>query len=155
MREFIFKFLNNLLATNTKMSHYINGRARGCSFCSMAAVANIPDETMRHLFFECQTVTTWRLGSILRQFPQLQINTVQFWFGAPEGQVQKNNYLQFFRWCFLYTVWDFKLRLKRPAMETFWLECNSRIERGLKISPLLRLKKLILRNHNVQAPARG
>ncbi len=50
IRTFIFKFYNNLLGLNTRLSHFVIDQSRQCAFCTGTAVP-VPDETFLHLFF--------------------------------------------------------------------------------------------------------
>jgi hypothetical protein len=52
IREFIFKFRNNILGLNTRVSHFNNERGRHCTFCNLENGPNT-DESFLHLFFEC------------------------------------------------------------------------------------------------------
>jgi hypothetical protein len=55
IREFIFKFVNNQLSINTRLSHYVQNRTRGCTLCTISGTVPVPvpDETFSHLFYEC------------------------------------------------------------------------------------------------------
>jgi hypothetical protein len=59
LREFIFKFRNNILGLNTRVSHFNNNVNRGCTFCTKNAIPVpvparvLPDESFGHLFFDC------------------------------------------------------------------------------------------------------
>jgi hypothetical protein len=57
-REFAFKFSNNSLGINTRVSHFIENVARACTFCSMTTPLPIPvpEETFLHLFYTCDSV---------------------------------------------------------------------------------------------------
>jgi hypothetical protein len=55
IREFSFKFLNNSLAINTRLSHYVQNRQRGCTLCTIEGRVPVPDETFIHLFYDCAT----------------------------------------------------------------------------------------------------
>jgi hypothetical protein len=62
IREFAFKFFNNSLAVNTRISHYVQNRQRGCTLCTVSGKIPVPDETFPHLFYECETACktqTW------------------------------------------------------------------------------------------------
>jgi hypothetical protein len=62
IREFAFKFYNNSLAVNTRASHYVQNRQRGCTLCTISGKMPVPDETFQHLFLECDTACktqTW------------------------------------------------------------------------------------------------
>jgi hypothetical protein len=53
VRDFIYKFRNNILGINTRVSHFANNVSRRCTFCALANERNIVDETFSHLFYEC------------------------------------------------------------------------------------------------------
>jgi hypothetical protein len=49
VRDFIYKFRNNILGINTRVSHFANNVSRRCTFCVLANARNIEDETFSHL----------------------------------------------------------------------------------------------------------
>jgi hypothetical protein len=51
IRDFAFKFYNNQLSINTRLSHYVRNRSRSCCFCSISGDADPGDESFLHLFF--------------------------------------------------------------------------------------------------------
>jgi exonuclease III len=55
VRDFVFKFYNNQLPINTRLSHYVANRNRLCTFCTSEGVPLPADENFRHLFFDCPT----------------------------------------------------------------------------------------------------
>ena len=44
-REFSFKFYNNTLGLNTRLSHFVANNTRSCTFCLANNLANPQDET--------------------------------------------------------------------------------------------------------------
>jgi hypothetical protein len=54
--EFTFKFYNNQLGINTRVSHFVAGHNRGCNLCTLKNVNPTPDETFKHIFFDCPSV---------------------------------------------------------------------------------------------------
>jgi hypothetical protein len=58
-RVFMFKFFNNILGINTRLSHFVPNMVRGCTFCSINRTDPAPDETFLHVFMDCSTVRTW------------------------------------------------------------------------------------------------
>jgi hypothetical protein len=56
LREFIFKFRNNLLGLNTRVSHFNGNVDRLCTFCKNSNVIPVPEETFVHLFFNVVSV---------------------------------------------------------------------------------------------------
>ncbi len=59
LKTFIFKFYNNLLGLNTRLSHFVINQSRGCTFCHGTADP-VPDETFLHLFYDCPVTTSPR-----------------------------------------------------------------------------------------------
>jgi hypothetical protein len=74
-KTFLFKFYNNILGLNTRVSHFNNSVDRGCTICkinhsnnpigtignTVPALANpvpapIADENFKHMFLDCPTV---------------------------------------------------------------------------------------------------
>jgi len=145
-REFIFKFVNNCLPLNTRLSHYVPGKTRGCSFCEILTFRPGPDETFAHLFHDCPKISEWRerldndyIGNATRK---------ENWFGIPDTN-SCNDYLQMLRWLFLHTVWDFKLRQRTASWASFKIELDIKLERVLKASPQLRLKREMYNYHRL------
>jgi hypothetical protein len=85
IREFAFKFYNNLLGINTRVAHFVAGYSRACTFCVLKNVLN-RDETFSHLFLECDQLNGLR-NNLLREFfsdNNLDPNTVKnIWLGLP------------------------------------------------------------------------
>ncbi len=64
-RTFLFKFYNNILGLNTRVSHFDNNVNRKCTLCTInqhslfiytnpgTVPVPVPDETFRHLFLDC------------------------------------------------------------------------------------------------------
>jgi hypothetical protein len=52
IRDFTFKFYNNILGTNTRVANFVNGHDRTCTFCKITDNNALTEETFFHLFFE-------------------------------------------------------------------------------------------------------
>jgi hypothetical protein len=52
VKVFLFKFFNNILGINTRLSHFVPNQMRGCTFCSINGTNPVPDETFAHIFFD-------------------------------------------------------------------------------------------------------
>jgi len=138
MRDFIFKFTNNCLPLNTRLSHYVPGKTRGCTFCEIATYRPGPDESFTHLFANCPNIQEWQ-----RNFARAYIGTEphqNFWFVIPD-QNECNEYLQMLRWTFLFTIWEFKLKHRKVSWVSFKIELDQKINRILKVSPTLRIRR--------------
>jgi hypothetical protein len=53
---FKFKFYNNRLGTNNRISHFNREVDAGCTFCNLAGPRPVPVESFKHIFFDCPIV---------------------------------------------------------------------------------------------------
>jgi hypothetical protein len=88
-RTFIFKFYNNLLGLNTRLSHFVANQNRGCTFCE-GTFTTVPDESFIHIFLECTTTFDWHNQFLRKYLPHLtlmdlQSRTALFFFGNFPG----------------------------------------------------------------------
>jgi hypothetical protein len=60
VRTFIFKMHNNTLPFNTILSHFVRGIDRNCTFCDLTFNQTEEDETILHLFYNCNVSETMR-----------------------------------------------------------------------------------------------
>ncbi len=59
---FKFKFYNNILGTNNRISHFNRDVDAACTFCSLVGPRPVPEESFRHIFFDCPSVYDIILG---------------------------------------------------------------------------------------------
>lgn len=52
IRDFVFKLFHNLLGINPRISHFVQGASRNCTFCALTRKPLV-DETMEHLYYNC------------------------------------------------------------------------------------------------------
>jgi hypothetical protein len=72
IRMFAFKFYNNILGLNTRTSHFAANPTRHCAFCTINNIPDpVPDETFKHLFFDCPTVRSWHTRFVKTNFGDL------------------------------------------------------------------------------------
>jgi hypothetical protein len=50
VRTFFLKFFSNILGLNTRISHFVPGQSRDCTFC-LGTFGPISEETFIHIFF--------------------------------------------------------------------------------------------------------
>jgi hypothetical protein len=91
VREFAFKFMNNQLGLNTRVSHFVPNHSRTCTFCILRNDNHVSDETFLHLFYECQTTKALHAKMISKHFSPLRNKTDlekrRFWFlGEIDGK---------------------------------------------------------------------
>jgi hypothetical protein len=126
IREFVYKFNNNILGLNTRVSHFNRNVNRGCTFCSLRPDPNpapnpVPDETFLHLFFDC--VTTQSILNIIqnRLFPELAFPSEEskkiFFFCGVNPVTDKidNYFLVLLAKIALFSIWECKLCKQLPS----------------------------------------
>jgi hypothetical protein len=60
LRVFLFKLHNNTLAVNTRLSHFVRGNSRSCTFCELTRNPDPEEETVFHFFYDCRTTERLR-----------------------------------------------------------------------------------------------
>ncbi len=116
VRVFFFKFYNNLLGLNTRLSHFVANKSRGCNFCE-GTVNPVPDETFIHVFLRCPTSTGWRDSFLTKYFPfSNQMNDRQksefYFLGKMRSFRNDNLFIVLCVLLFQYCVWKERLRKK-------------------------------------------
>jgi exonuclease III len=118
IKEFSFKFFNNLLGINSRIGHFVINVHEGCTFCTLRNNLPVPRETFKHLFFDCPE-TEKTLSGFEAKYLEI-LDTLEkrlfFWFfgevrGAPE--FGNNVFLRLTMTIIQYYVWECKLN-KRP-----------------------------------------
>jgi hypothetical protein len=92
-REFLFKFYNNILGTNDRVSKFVQGHNPECTLCEINNEARpIPAESFYHVFFTCPYSGKIRDAVEKNFFPELNnVDVVikkTFWFtsGLPTNR---------------------------------------------------------------------
>jgi hypothetical protein len=126
IKTFIFKFFNNSLGINTRLSHLHNRGLdfdRKCTLCTVKGVANPSEETFSHLFIDCPTAGVWRQGFIrdfLRQNVMTDIETKKLWCLGYLPEMGSWELIAFL--CiivFQFLVWEQKLNKRVPSYNSF------------------------------------
>jgi hypothetical protein len=128
VREFTFKFYNNQLGINTRVSHFVAGHSRGCSLCTIKNAIPIPDETFKHIFYDCPTVKSFHEKIVQKYFSRIgtldEAEKVKFWFfGMYDDRI--NLFVTFAILRLQYQIWRMKLRkeiLQFSTLEQNWLQ---------------------------------
>jgi hypothetical protein len=119
MRTFIFKLHNNTLAINTRLSHFIRGHSRNCTFCDLVENALVEDETVYHLFFSCDTIENIRQDffSWFRMDRNFIISRQEYFGVYNKNGNEDENFIMF--WTikyFQYYIWLCKMRKTLPNL---------------------------------------
>jgi hypothetical protein len=122
LREFILKFNSNILGLNTRVSNFVPNHSRACTFCFKSNMPAPPDETFKHIFFDCHHTAKY-----LRHFERLIFQNTplvtdeqkkQLWFlGIFDIEVKNNNkFLGTCLWVVKFLIWEAKLKKKLPTV---------------------------------------
>jgi len=111
-REFIFKFFNNKLGLNTRVSHFTN-KDRLCTFCQLLNNDTTNEEDFLHLFFLCPVVRPVQLeifNTILVENGLLDASEQKLlWFGICKDKIG-NKFKTLFYLGIQYQIWMCKLK---------------------------------------------
>jgi hypothetical protein len=138
IREFIYKFRNNKLGLNTRVSHFNNTVDRSCTFCKIIRTAEnarnpapqpnqvdldpIPEETFKHLFYDCPVTNDVLSRLNVNLLNDLGLDTDQkkiyFFFTGknPLDSRVKNFFLQTCSAVVMFSIWEKKLAKKLPSI---------------------------------------
>jgi len=139
VKDFSFKFFNNLLGINTRVSHFNNEVERGCTFCKLDNKLPVPDETFVHLFFECRSGPYQLINRFFdEQLPELNLAGDEikkqslFFFNTPT-----NKHVPFLGVLFtllLQYIWKSKLNKTRLSYIALLTHLKTNILPVIKVS---------------------
>jgi hypothetical protein len=118
-REFLFKYFNNILGINARVSKFVAGHPSECTFC-IASGEPLPiyTEGFVHLFFECQYSEKYRSMAEADFFPEIAGESEQkrkiFWIlglvpDANGNGYKSNLFMQSTVLTFNFLLWKMKL----------------------------------------------
>lgn len=141
-KTFVFKYFNNLLGINVRLSHFVENQTRDCTFCSLSN-RQTNDETFVHLFLECETTKNWQstfTSKILGFRNELTMNEKKhlFFLGELPGEATDNYFLIASILLFQSLIWENKLRRKTPSFNTLQISFFELTGRLLANSKLAR-----------------
>jgi hypothetical protein len=127
VREFTFKFYNNQLGINTRVLHFVAGHNRGCTLCTLKNTNPIPDETFKHIFYDCPSVKSLHEKIVQKYFSRIstldEAEKIKFWFfGMHDDRI--NLFVTFAILSFQYQIWRMKLKKEISHFSTLeqdWL----------------------------------
>jgi exonuclease III len=116
-REFLFKFFNNLLGINSRVSHFNNNVNEACTFCTIKQIFPSPRETFLHLFYDCNEVQDLLSKFENKYFDDVDLRSrqkkLEFWFlGICDiGDATEKFYIfLLLKSLVLFYVWECKLK---------------------------------------------
>jgi hypothetical protein len=155
---FAFKFYNNILGLNQRTVHFADNPVRYCQFCYLNNVVNPPDESFLHLFLECPTVQAWHSDFLRLHFNEINLANEDrkiFWF---LGILPNQNDISFAVLSavlvFQHSIWEEKLRRRKPAFRTINLLCEETFNSSFKKNKK-NLKSASSLNYAIFRPVRG
>jgi hypothetical protein len=81
LRDFAFKFRNNLLGINVPVAHFNNQVGRACTFCSKSNLGRgqvpVPDDTLEHIFSSCTHTRKVTRGFLRKYLPDFNADDEQ------------------------------------------------------------------------------
>jgi hypothetical protein len=136
VKTFIFKFYNNLLGLNTRVSHFANTVDRGCTLCKInrsppnalvpapaAVPLPYPDENFKHMFLDCPTVRKLHDQFLNKYFTSVTFNNDLdrakfFFYGTVPGFNNYNVFIHGTVLIFQYAIWQMKLKKRILSFES-------------------------------------
>jgi len=148
----LYKFYNNCLGINTRISHFVENADRKCTFCRIKNPNSLTEETFQHLFIQCDTTENWHnvfLSNFLPELVRQLNNNVPekrlFWatgiYSDENGTKQYNAFISVTVQLFQYCIWEAKLRKKIPSFHTLKHEFFSLLKDIFENSGELKMSK--------------
>jgi hypothetical protein len=136
-KVFLFKFFNNILGINTRLSHFVPNHPRGCSLCVIDGINPVPDETFSHIFLECNTVRNWHNKFFREYFPNDYLRDEQdrrniLFLGRVHEPDTDNYFIMITILLFQYVIWEQKLKKKAPSYQSINLEFREHVRQLLR-----------------------
>jgi hypothetical protein len=140
LREFCFKFRNNILGINTRVAHFNANISRGCTFCTLNRVIPIPDEDFMHVFFYCPSVNLLLSNFCNRLLLIHNLDDCKkiFFTGLLQDAVGVNLFILTVTSVILFYIWQCKLQKKIPTYEAMLNELYFTTDAILKLNSLIR-----------------
>jgi exonuclease III len=146
LREFLFKFTNNRLGLNVRLSHFVANQSRLCSNCTKSGVPDPDEETFGHLFMRCPTtrrIQEWFISKYFLQVPATELGRIKLVFFG----IRNDKFSEF---VFLavtvvnYLVWEMKLQKRIITPVTMDINFRYLMKYCFKFGPKLRAQLAML-----------
>ena len=146
--NFLFKFRNNILGLNIRVSKFILGHNAECTLCLLGGEpAPRQAETFVHFFFECVYSERYRIMVLARYFPEIAgLGTDEkknFWFNGLMNVVsdKRNLFISNVVSIFNYSIWELKLQKNLLPVNTFHENLKFSIRKLLKFNKIQDAKR--------------
>ncbi len=119
-KTFLFNLYNNILGYNSAVAHFVRNHSPNCTFCDIAGVQDIINETPLHLIFGC-TITETFVEQMFKWFAeddQFELSRKELftYFDRPGFTPARNNVFNVFSKLILKFLWDCKQRYILPTI---------------------------------------
>ena len=127
IRTFLFKFYNNILGINARVSKFNNTVDPGCTFCTLKNTRPVCKESFAHIFYYCET-TYKIIAEFFERYFTITIPGPQVFFtGQISEKENENRSLQLALDILRYHIWQNKLEKKAPVVSNLFSEVNDTI----------------------------
>jgi hypothetical protein len=114
-----FQLYNNTLGYNNAVAHFVRNHSPNCTFCDVAGVQEVFNETPLHLFFTCGITETF-VDNMFKWFAndnnfEISRKELFIMFDRPTYSSAKNQVLTVFSKLLLKFLWDSKQRYNLPC----------------------------------------
>jgi hypothetical protein len=148
-REFLFKFYNNILGTNDRVSKFVQGHNPECTLCEINKEPRPRQaESFYHVFYACPYSSKIRDAVIQKFFPELSnadaVAKKTFWFtfGLPGNRgTEYNEFISAVVATTNYFIWTAKLQKNCLSSEIILLDLDWKIRKMLSASKKLTASK--------------
>ena len=138
IRTFLFKFYNNILGLNVRVSKFNPLIDPSCTFCSNRNFRPAERESFAHLFFYCET-TQVILAEFFKRYFTINVPEISVFFcGTVSNKERKNRAFQLTLDVFRYHIWLNKLEKKTPVLSNILLEINDSLGTIYESSKILK-----------------
>jgi hypothetical protein len=140
LKDFCFRYTNNQLSTNTRLSHYVLNVNRSCFFCASSGNPDPPDETFLHLFYQCpvtERTHLWFCGKYFDNDPNIDRKAF-FFKGRSPGLAAFNKLGFLIAMVVQWLIWDMKVNRRTVQPLTLNNDFVFIIENCIRISGCLR-----------------
>ena len=141
VREFLFKFFNNKLGLNTRVSHFVEDFDRSCDLCKASKTLPACEESFTHLFFYCTVTAEMQQKFINKYLDTLanEINTPaekkKLWFEWTGPQSVVNSTLsRIIIGIFQFTLWECKIKKRAISFNTFMIDYFDNLKATVEMS---------------------
>jgi hypothetical protein len=122
MREFLFKYIHNLLGVNARIARFNVIVNASCTFCRLNNRLPAPSESFVHVFFECEFTDEIRRRVDSEWWPDLNAGNHRknFWLAGSANLLSgnRNKFLQLAIFTVQYYIWECKLKKQTLGWST-------------------------------------